>query len=244
MAHEPIQVIAHRGDHRQAAENSLAAFDAAIHGGCDMIETDLRRCRDGIVMFHDAQAGGRPLAALSRREIRDATGILPPGLDDVVERCRGYIGLDLELKEEGLEAEVLDAVRPFFGPDEFLISSFRSEILRTVRRLDGVVRTGLLSDRGLAGLAGLVPSGSLGPDVRTAGDILAAMRECGADYLIPDALDDELITHAADVGAALILWDANTADRISAALSLPAVAGVITDRPDLMAHLARRPAVI
>jgi glycerophosphoryl diester phosphodiesterase len=241
MAHELIQVIAHRGDHRQAAENSLAAFDAAIHGGCDMIETDLRRCRDGIVMFHDAQAAGHPVAALSRREIRDLTGVLPPGLEDVVERCRGYIGLDLELKEAGLEAEVLDAVRPFFGPSEFLISSFRTEILRTVRRLDGVVRTGLLSDRGLAGL---VPSGGPGPDVRTAGDILAAMRECGADYLIPDARDDELITDAADAGAALILWDANTADRISAALSRPAVAGVITDRPDLVAHLARRPAVI
>jgi glycerophosphoryl diester phosphodiesterase len=237
----PPWVIAHRGDHRQAAENSLAAFDAAIRGGCDMIETDLRRCRDGIVMFHDAQAGGHPLAALSRREIRDATGVLPPGLDDVVERCRGYIGLDLELKEEGLEAEVLDAVVPFFGPSEFLISSFRTEILRTVRRLDGVIRTGLLSARGLAGLR---RSSGFSPDLSTADGILAAMRECGADYLIPDALDDELITHAADAGTALILWDANTADRINAALSLPTVTGVITDRPDLMGYLARRAVVI
>jgi glycerophosphoryl diester phosphodiesterase len=215
-------LIAHRGDHRQAAENSLAAFDAAIRSGCDMIETDLRRCRDGIVMVHDAEAGGRPVAALSRREIRDATGILPPVLDDVVERCRGSIGLDLELKEAGLEAEVLAAVTPYFSPAQFLISSFRAEALRAVRRLDASVRTGLLSARGLA------------PDPRPAGEVLAAMRDCGADYLLPDALDEELISRAAGVGVALILWSANTADRIAAALRRPAVIGVITDRPDLM----------
>jgi glycerophosphoryl diester phosphodiesterase len=50
-------VIAHRGDHRQAAENSLAAFRAAIDSGCDMIETDLRRCRDGIVLCHVPRRG-------------------------------------------------------------------------------------------------------------------------------------------------------------------------------------------
>jgi glycerophosphoryl diester phosphodiesterase len=224
-------VIAHRGDHRQAAENSLAAFDAAIRTGCDLIETDLRRCRDGIVMVHDAQAAGRPVAALTRREIRDATGSLPPFLDDVVERCRGHIGLDLELKEEGLEAEVLDAVTPFFAPAQFLVSSFRPEILRAVRSRNPSVRTGLLSARGLAPL---LRSRGLGSDPRPAGEILAAMRDCGADYLLPDALDDELITHAAGSGTDLILWYANTAGQLSRAMSQPAVAGVITDRPDLM----------
>jgi glycerophosphoryl diester phosphodiesterase len=187
-----------------------------------MIETDLRRCRDGIVMVHDAEAGGRPVAELTRREIRAATGSLPPFLDDVVERCRGCIGLDLELKEVGLEAEVLAAVRPYFTPAQFLISSFRAEALRAVRRLDASVRTGLLSARGLA------------PDPGPAGEVLAAMRDCSADYLMPDALDEELIGRAADTGVALILWFASTAERIAAALRRPAVLGVITDRPDLM----------
>ena len=100
-------VIAHRGDHRDATENSLAAFDAAISGGCDLIETDFRRCLDGIVAWHDPTAAGEPISALTRRGIRDRTGTLPPFLDDVIERCRGHIGLDLELKEDGLEAEVL-----------------------------------------------------------------------------------------------------------------------------------------
>jgi glycerophosphoryl diester phosphodiesterase len=224
-------IIAHRGDHRQAAENSLAAFDAAIHGGCDMIETDLRRCRDGIVVCHDAEAGGRPVASMSRREIRAATGVLPVGLDDVVERCRGYIGLNLELKEEGLEAEVLDAVRPFFEPAQYLISSFRAGALRTVRRLAPEARTGLLSARSLASL---LPSRGARPDPPSASDFLAVLGDCDADYLIPDVLDHELIDRAAAAGAALILWYVNTGDQIRDALSHRRLAGAITDSPHLV----------
>jgi glycerophosphoryl diester phosphodiesterase len=224
-------VIAHRGDHRQAPENSLAAFGAAIRGGCDMVETDLRRCRDGIVVWHDAQVGGRSVASMSRRDIRDVTGILPVRLDEVVERCRGAIGLNLELKEAGLEAEVLDAVLPCFGRSQYLLSSFRPEVLRTVRGLAADARTGLLSARGLAGL---LRSRGLEPDPRSAAAILAAMRECAADFLIPDALDRELIDRADAVGAPLILWYANTGDQIREALGRPSAAGVITDSPHLM----------
>lgn len=227
----PLWVIAHRGDHREAAENSLAAFDAAIQGGCDMIETDLRRCRDGIVVCHDAQVGGRPVSSMSRRDIRAVTGHLPVGLDDVVERCRGHIGLNLELKEEGLEAEVLEAVVPFFEPAQYLLSSFHAGALRTVRRLAADARTGLLCARGLADL--LRSRGSQ-PDPRSADDILVAMRECRADYLIPDALDRELINRAAAAGTALILWYVNTGDQIREALSRPSVAGAITDSPHLV----------
>jgi glycerophosphoryl diester phosphodiesterase len=215
-------VIAHRGDHRAATENSLAAFDAAITGGCDLIETDFRRCLDGIVAWHDATAGGEPISGLTRRQIRDRTGILPPYLDDVIERCRGHIGLDLELKEPGLEAEVLAAITPFFGPSEYFISSFRTSVLSAVRDLDASARTGLLAARGVA------------DDPRPAGDILAAAENCGAGYVIPDALDRELIKLATDTSTGLIVWNANTGDEISEALSLPAVAGVITDSPHLM----------
>jgi glycerophosphoryl diester phosphodiesterase len=224
-------VIAHRGDHQQAEENSLAAFMAAIDSGCDMIETDLRRCRDGIVVCHDARLGGRLVSSLSRREIQDVTGILPPRLDDVLQLCRGAVGLNLELKEAGLEAEVLAAVRPQFGRCEYLISSFHAGVLRTVRALAPDARTGLLSARGLADL---LRSRDLAPDPRSAAAILAAMRECGADYLIPDVLDRDLIDRAAAGGAALILWYANTGDQVREALSRPCIAGVITDSPHLM----------
>lgn len=216
--------IAHRGLWRSggAPENSLAAFDAAISGGCDLIETDFRRCLDGIVAWHDPTAGGEPISALTRHQIRDRTGILPPFLDDVIERCRGHIGLDLEIKEDGLAAEVLAAVTPFFGPQEYFISSFRTSVLQDVRDLGAGARTGLLAARGVT------------LDPRPASDILATAQDCGASYVIPDAHDHELIKLATDTSTGLIIWNANTGDEISEALSLPAVVGVITDSPQLM----------
>jgi glycerophosphoryl diester phosphodiesterase len=224
-------VIAHRGDHRQATENSLASFDAAIRSGCDMIETDLRRCLDGVVAYHDARVGGRPVSSMTRREIFDETGVLPPVLTELLEHCHGRIGLDLEIKEAGLEAEVLGAVTPSFSPSEYFISSFLTSVLRTVRELDAATRTGLLSARGLNGL---MRARGVDPDPRSADGIVAEMKECGVDYLIPDDLDHELITCAARTGTALILWNANSGDRISEAINHRYVAGVITDSPHLM----------
>jgi glycerophosphoryl diester phosphodiesterase len=46
--------IAHRGDPLHERENTLPAFESAVQKGADMVEIDLRRTRDGvIVVLHD-----------------------------------------------------------------------------------------------------------------------------------------------------------------------------------------------
>ena len=49
-------LLAHRGDHRRAPENTLAAFAAALaHPGVDGLELDVRASADGVaVVIHDA----------------------------------------------------------------------------------------------------------------------------------------------------------------------------------------------
>lgn len=50
-----IAVIAHRGEHLQHVENTLAAFEAAADAGADYFEADVRTTRDGrLVLMHDA----------------------------------------------------------------------------------------------------------------------------------------------------------------------------------------------
>lgn len=44
-AHQFI-VVAHRGDHTQAPENTLTAFENAIREGVDYVEIDLRTTKD------------------------------------------------------------------------------------------------------------------------------------------------------------------------------------------------------
>lgn len=55
LSNRGFVVIAHRGDHTAAHENTLAAIANAIAVGADYAEIDLRATRDGeIVLMHDA----------------------------------------------------------------------------------------------------------------------------------------------------------------------------------------------
>lgn len=52
---DQIMVIAHRGDWRNAPENSLQAIQNSIEIGVDMVEIDIRETKDGqLVLMHDS----------------------------------------------------------------------------------------------------------------------------------------------------------------------------------------------
>ena len=47
-------IAAHRGDWRNACENSLEAIENAIRMGVDIVEVDLQRTKDGeLILMHD-----------------------------------------------------------------------------------------------------------------------------------------------------------------------------------------------
>ncbi len=49
-----VLVVSHRGDWRNAPENSLAAIENVIKMGVDVVEIDLKRTKDGkIILMHD-----------------------------------------------------------------------------------------------------------------------------------------------------------------------------------------------
>ena len=135
--------LAHRGDHANAPENTLAAFEAAIaRPGCDGVEFDVRVSADGVaVVLHDAtlaRVQGRPERAdsLTAAELREV-GV--PTLADVLTACGPEAFLDIELKED-LGATVLAPIRAARGlPDGFLsnvvVSAFEPASIVTVRRL-------------------------------------------------------------------------------------------------------------
>ena len=121
-------VCAHRGASADLPDNSLAAFEAAIGSGCEAIETDIRRAPDGrLVLAHDAEEALAP-------------GVVE--LSALVAMARGRIGLDLELKEPGLEGDLLAAVEG--GEDWLLVTSFLPAVVARVGLLAPAVATGLL----------------------------------------------------------------------------------------------------
>jgi glycerophosphoryl diester phosphodiesterase len=229
-----VQVIASCGVHHDVPPNTLAAFEAAIHAGCDMIETDFRRCAEGVIVFHDEMAGGRPVAEMTRREIRGAVGLLPPTLDEVMACCRGRIGIDLELKEDGLEEVVLEALAPSFQPYQFVITSFLPSTLRRIRSLSSVAPTGLLTIRGLSQYFEAHPDWA---DHRSPDMVLDEVARIGATCLLPDYNDPELLDAADRAGIDTIAWGVDTESQMRAVLSGTRLRGVITSEPGLLRRL-------
>jgi glycerophosphoryl diester phosphodiesterase len=132
--------IAHRGDWRQAPENTLAALTAAMEvPGCDGVEFDVRAAADGIpVLLHDAtllriQGLPVPVDSLTAGELSDL-GV--PTLDEVLTVLPRRAFLDIELKED-LGPGVVSVIAGGRGPDlsRAVVSSFDPSAIRRVRSL-------------------------------------------------------------------------------------------------------------
>ena len=121
MASRPIHplVIAHRGLHTCAAENSLAALKAGM-ACADGFETDIVRSADGIlVLSHDPDApDGRPISAVDYRELQAlwrCSGGELASLEELLVVARPGSFACLELKAAGLGAEVFKRAAPVLG---------------------------------------------------------------------------------------------------------------------------------
>lgn len=122
-----VYVVAHRGAHRGIPENTLAAYRKAIELGCDFVEIDVRTTRDGqFAILHNSRVDnythdttGRvrdfTLAELKALDIGSRIG--PewaneriPSFDEVLDLCKGRIGIYLDLKDGSVPA-LVDRIR-------------------------------------------------------------------------------------------------------------------------------------
>jgi glycerophosphoryl diester phosphodiesterase len=209
-------VIAHRGVHDGAAENTIRSFANAIDVRADMIEFDVRLTSDGeMVAFHDSHVQGTPVGQLTRARITSATGAEPPLLDEVLGLCAGKIGLDVELKEGGYVDRVTDALRSTVDLGQVVITSFLPAVVAEAKSLLPEVRTGLL-----------VGARNLSP--------VAAAIQVGADYLAPHVNLARMgaVRRAAQAGLPCLVWTVNSDALIRAFAADPRVAGIITDRAE------------
>lgn len=103
-----IAVMAHRGAHAHAPENSLAALKAAIALGVDFVECDLRTTRDGqIAILHDSTLdrttdgkgafAERTLAELKTLTLKGSTERIPT-FEELLQTAKGQIGFYLDCK--------------------------------------------------------------------------------------------------------------------------------------------------
>ncbi|MFY0255468.1 glycerophosphodiester phosphodiesterase family protein [Chitinophaga sp. 30R24] len=127
MAQQPIAtlpvtqnklvIIAHRGNHTQVPENTVAAIEEAIRCGADYAELDLRTTKDSqLVLMHDAsvsrttngegQVADMTLAELRQLKLTGANGSAyqVPTFAEVLNACKGKLNIYLDFKDADVAA--------------------------------------------------------------------------------------------------------------------------------------------
>lgn len=110
-----VYVVAHRGAHEGIPENSLPAYQKAIDLGCDFVEIDVRTTKDGkFVSVHngtiDSYVEGQKgrVSDMTLDELRALDigarvgeqwkGTRIPTFEEILDLCKGKIGIYLDLK--------------------------------------------------------------------------------------------------------------------------------------------------
>ncbi|MFB4163124.1 glycerophosphodiester phosphodiesterase [Alteribacillus sp. JSM 102045] len=150
-----LQIISHRGSTTQSIkENTIEAFQRAIDLQADMIETDIRKTKDGkLVCAHNPDWNGKIIKDMTyehwKKNTMDKEGWRPPLLEEVFELCKGVIPLNLELKEHGLEDEVIAALPSSYPTQHLLFSSFEDEVVKRIKNINETFQTALIVGKSL-----------------------------------------------------------------------------------------------
>lgn len=156
-----MQVIGHRGAAALAPENTWAGFDAALDLGVDAIETDVHATSDGVLaLIHDERlertTNGQGLVADTPwsviRELDAGSWFDPhyagarvPRLDRTLERYGARIPFALEVKQPGIESDVLGLVCGLQLMARITFTSFDFGIAARIKRADAGARVGFLT---------------------------------------------------------------------------------------------------
>jgi len=136
-------VIGHRGSAGNWPENTLAAIRHAIACGVDWVEIDIRSIDDEIIVLHDdtldrttngtGSVYAHTLASL--RSLDAGQGEKIPYLNEVMDTIDARVGLNIEIKQRGSNAELQDTLVRYLDKnsrwrDKIMLSSFMDDVMR------------------------------------------------------------------------------------------------------------------
>ncbi|SDH63165.1 glycerophosphoryl diester phosphodiesterase [Alteribacillus persepolensis] len=152
---QDLRVISHRGQTSEHVhENTLEAFQQAVDLGADAIETDVRQTKDRqLVCTHDRSWNGQLIKNMTYDEWKRQTvkkeGWRPPLLSEVLSMCEGTIPLNLEIKEKGLEEEIVKGIPVSYPIHELLFSSFDDTVIEKLKQINQTFQTALVIGKSL-----------------------------------------------------------------------------------------------
>lgn len=233
-----IEVMAHRGASDVAPENSISSVRYAIDAGADWVEIDVQETADGeVVVFHDSD-----LMKLARNKLKiwDATmedlrridigssfdtqfaEERVPTLADVLEICRGKIGVIIELKYYGhdrhLEQRVVDIVEHCEMANDVMVMSMRPDGMKKLKAIRPLWKCGLILSVSV-------------------GDI----QRIEADFLAVNAMfaTRSLINRSHTAGKQVFVWTIDDAATMSRLMNR-GIDGILTNSPKVAREVLKQ----
>ncbi len=228
-------IIAHRGAPNDARENTIESFKKALISGADMIEFDVRRTKDNVLIaYHDQMIQGHSVKELTFEGISQTArnlGFDIPTVEEVLKWARGKIKLDVELKGGGYERETIELLHNYLDEDQFVITSFNDASLSVIKERHPDIKTGLILGRGIPSYHILTPLQEFFPMKRC--------KKAKADFLVAHVklLRMGFLERARRSHLPVFVWTVNDEETIWKFLHDRKVYAIITDKPDLAVSL-------
>jgi glycerophosphoryl diester phosphodiesterase len=227
-------IVAHRGASQAAPENTLAAIRKALEMGVDLVEIDVWRTKDNhAVVIHDRTVnrttnGNGAVHDLTLDEIHqldagswkseEYAGERVPTLSGALNAVKGRAKLLIEIKDQGIERLVADAIGQV-GEEWAVVQSFDFDAAAGVKRLLPNVECGWL--------LGALPEGESWKRVLDrAADADLSFLAC-----VHTLVDADLVSGTHARGLCVYAWTVDDPDRIRQLADI-GVDGVITNAPD------------
>jgi glycerophosphoryl diester phosphodiesterase len=227
--------FAHRGYAPDGTENSMAAFERAVHLGYRYLETDVRVTADGVALaFHDASLGrvtdraGR-IADLPWSEVRLAriAGREPiPLLADLLSAWPD-VRINIDVKADATIGPTIEAIRRTDSLARVCVGAFSTRRIRAVQHALG---PGLCTSLGPQAAMRLLLPGAARPRRRP---FSARCAQVPARVGRRIFVDERYLAAAHAHGLLVHAWTVNERTEMERLLDI-GVDGIMTDRADLL----------
>ena len=226
-----FEIIAHRGVHAEAPENTSASFQRAVDLGADGVELDVRLTRDRVpIVYHhsyldEATPMSGPVFNYRLDELRDVkilssdgnvvNGCSIPTLHEVLETFGRQTSLEIEIKgPEAESSEIIGAVLHDFRHlwETIEVTSYEPALLLDIQQRCPGLATDLLFPRSEDWM-GLDVVGYLAIH-------RARLARARAVHLHPTQLSSEVVSAVRSWGIEVHSWDVNDEQALNSAMEL------------------------
>jgi glycerophosphoryl diester phosphodiesterase len=224
----PVICVGHRGAARLAAENSLEAIEAAAAHGADLVELDVVRGTDAaLVLAHG------PVVPAGAPSLDDGLALV----------ARLGIGVQMDVKLDGLAQGVVESLRRHGLVDRGFVSSYSASILRSFQLLEPAFPRSLTYPEDRHGISeSRVLRSTLRPTLALLRASLPSRLprllravDAAAATLNAAVVSPRAIAACHRLGVAVYAWTVNDAE-LAAALAENGADGIITDDPRVIAR--------